>query len=666
MDQDIKILLISSNENLQNNICSYLERCSIDLELSITGDFESSKKIIREFTPSIVFCDIDIEFLFPIISWLKAYDDILPIAVISDMTKEDIALQAMNSGACDVVMKDRLFRMPLIIKRESYTSKIQREIKKTNQKIYKLNEEIILRSFKNNDNPTSLNFDSGISDTSQSDSEVIKLFMNEIIENIPEILTIKRVSDFRYIYANNSIEGLLGIPREYFIGKTDYDIFPAIHATFYRKKDKELVETNRSIVIDDNFIQNSDGENLLFQTKRVLIYNSNGKPTFIIGISENITESKHDKIELEKSEMRFSRFFQSSPIASSIVRVSDLCVIDVNDSYLDILEQHRNDIIGRRMSDLSIWDNPQQRSELIKRAIYRQPVRDEEVKVRTKSGKTLTLLMSIEFVQTEDAEPWLLFMALDVTKRIEAEKEALQALEKEKELNQMKSRFISMISHEFRTPLTAIMLSTDLLKTYGSTWSNEEREKHFKRIQATVLSMTQLMEKVLTLGHLESGNMEFKPERVDIDAYLKSIADTVEFTFAGDHVIQYSFQGECLNAFADESLLSLIVNNLLTNAAKYSPKGAPIKFDAKCDNKELTFKITDKGIGIPENDLQSIFQTFYRATNVGSTNGYGLGLSIVKKCVDSHYGKIQIESKESIGTTFIVTVPITSKVSTER
>lgn len=215
-----------------------------------------------------------------------------------------------------------------------------------------------------------------------------------------------------------------------------------------------------------------------------------------------------------------------------------------------------------------------------------------------------------------------------------------------------------MISHELRTPLTTIMLSADLLKRFGDKWSEEERLKHFQRIQDTVLKMTQLMENVLTVGRLEAGKFDFHPESLDIPSFCNTIVENIEFNNAGKYKIIYVIHGEEKGVRADENLLWLILSNLLSNAIKYSPLHSEVNFDVQFSENEIEFIIADHGIGIPQKDLENLFQLFYRATNVGVTSGYGLGLNIVKRCVQAHGGTIKVDSKENEGTIFTVKIPI--------
>lgn len=245
----------------------------------------------------------------------------------------------------------------------------------------------------------------------------------------------------------------------------------------------------------------------------------------------------------------------------------------------------------------------------------------------------------------------------DVTLRRQAEEDLRNALEKEKELNELKSRFISMTSHEFRTPLTTISTASWILRQHIDKLNETERNKRFDRIQQAITQMTQLMDEILTLGKATAGRLKCEPAPLNLDAFCRELVDELRVT---THTIAYITQGNCNEALMDEKLLRHILPNLITNAIKYSPEKSEVRFELTCDTVNATFRVTDQGIGIPPKDQEHIFESFHRAQNVGRITGTGLGLAIAKRAVDAHNGHITFESREGIGTTFIVVLPLNS------
>ena len=237
------------------------------------------------------------------------------------------------------------------------------------------------------------------------------------------------------------------------------------------------------------------------------------------------------------------------------------------------------------------------------------------------------------------------------------EAELRLALEKEKELSQLRSEFMSLISHEFRTPLTTILSSDQLLQRYGKRLSDEKQQNHHERIQNAVGYMTQLLDDVLLIGTAEAGKLKFEPTLIDLVAFCRDLVETLQMN-TNQHKLLFVSDSEELYAQMDKKLLGHIFTNLLSNAIKFSPKGGIVQFDLVSFSESVILRIQDNGIGIPAKDLPQLFESFSRASNVDCIQGTGLGLTIVKKSVDLHGGQIAVESEVGIGTTFTVTLPL--------
>jgi PAS domain S-box-containing protein len=248
----------------------------------------------------------------------------------------------------------------------------------------------------------------------------------------------------------------------------------------------------------------------------------------------------------------------------------------------------------------------------------------------------------------------------NITDRKQAEAEIRNALEQERELRELKSRFISMASHEFRTPLATIMASSDLLKSFGHKLSEEKKIERLNKIQKEVNSMTQLLEDVLLIGKAESGYVEFNPTLLDVPTLCRDILDEVELT-SDRHFFTFEVTSreitEISPALVDEKLLRHILTNLLSNAVKYSPHGGKVSLLLQYDLASITFQIQDQGIGIPLADQGHLFEPFHRGSNAGSIAGTGLGLAIIKFAANLHGGSIQFVSTVGVGSTFTVSIP---------
>lgn len=246
----------------------------------------------------------------------------------------------------------------------------------------------------------------------------------------------------------------------------------------------------------------------------------------------------------------------------------------------------------------------------------------------------------------------------DITTRKQAEEEMLRALEKERELSTLKSRFVSLTSHEFRTPLTAILSSAEMLEYYGPTWTEERKGEHLRRIQAGVKYMTSLLDDILIIGKADAGKLEFSPKRLDVLQYCRDLVEELGLIDKGRHTLKFEGPSGSIPARVDETLLRHILSNVLSNALKYSPPGSAVQFELAQRDDQVVFRIQDQGIGIPPDDLAHLFETFHRASNARNIAGTGLGMAIVKRSVDLHGGTIEVASEVGAGTTVTVALPL--------
>jgi signal transduction histidine kinase len=245
-----------------------------------------------------------------------------------------------------------------------------------------------------------------------------------------------------------------------------------------------------------------------------------------------------------------------------------------------------------------------------------------------------------------------------VATRERAETEVQRALAQEKELGELKSRFVSMVSHEFRTPLGIISSSAEILDAYLERLSADERKSNLRDITDATRHMARMMEEVLLLGRVEAGKLACRPAPLDLTIFGQRLIDEVASATNRRCPIQFTATSGLPEAQADEGLLRHIFTNLLNNASKYSPPGGTVEFRVEARDQLALFTVRDRGIGIPEADARLLFQAFHRGRNVGDTPGTGLGMTIVKRCVELHGGKIAFESKEGHGATFIVALPL--------
>lgn len=247
-------------------------------------------------------------------------------------------------------------------------------------------------------------------------------------------------------------------------------------------------------------------------------------------------------------------------------------------------------------------------------------------------------------------------IAQDITFRKKAELQLESALKNERELNELKSRFVAMASHEFRTPLTSILSSVGLIEAYNQRDQPEKINKHIKRIKTSVNNLTSILNEFLSLEKLETGKVQFNPVYVEIGEFINDILEEIQLIAKENQFILHTHTGN-LKVYIDRYLVKNILINLLSNAIKYSQSGKNIELITEMTEGQLIFLVKDKGMGIPEEDQKQMFSRFFRATNVYNIKGTGLGLTIVKHYLDLMGGRISFVSKLNVGTTFKVVIP---------
>ncbi|MBI3867141.1 MAG: hypothetical protein HY299_01305 [Verrucomicrobia bacterium] len=246
----------------------------------------------------------------------------------------------------------------------------------------------------------------------------------------------------------------------------------------------------------------------------------------------------------------------------------------------------------------------------------------------------------------------------EVAARERAEEELRLALRAEKELGELRNSFVSMVSHQFRTPLGSILSSTEILDYYSQQLTPEKRQKHFRTIHEAVQRMAGLVDEVLIFNRSESGKMEFRPGPLDLEALCRKLIEEVQSATSRRCPIHLDIANGLTQAVGDESLLRHLLTNLLDNAVRYSPAGAAVRMSVTRQGPHARLQVIDQGAGIPEADLKKLFTAFHRGSNTRGTPGTGLGMVIAKRCVDRHGGRIDVQSKVGEGTTVTVTLPL--------
>ncbi|MDO6429516.1 ATP-binding protein [Flavitalea sp. BT771] len=245
----------------------------------------------------------------------------------------------------------------------------------------------------------------------------------------------------------------------------------------------------------------------------------------------------------------------------------------------------------------------------------------------------------------------------DITEQMKAEEEMKQALRREKDLNEMKSRFVTLASHEFKTPLSVILSSTSLIEKYSAPEMEDKRMRHVHRIKSNVKNLRQILSDFLSLEKLEEGVIKNNPTPTDLHQLAEEAILDMEESCKPGQTIALEVNGDPRMVNVDDHLLRNILNNLISNAVKYSPESAPIRCILQFQPETVNFMVVDTGIGIPAEEQEHLFERFFRAANTSGISGTGLGLSIVRRYLDLMDGRIEVSSEPGKGSIFTIMLP---------
>jgi PAS domain S-box-containing protein len=383
-----------------------------------------------------------------------------------------------------------------------------------------------------------------------------------------------------------------------------------------------------------------------------------GGRSIIQAIIIDIAERNAAEEALRQSEEKFKQLYELSPLGMAQVNW-DGSFVQVNSSFAKIIGYTREEI-----TKLTYWDVTPREYEQAELAVLDQLRRvghfgPHEKEYFHKDGHRVPVVLNGMLVATPDGKGQLWGIVEDTTERKRAEAELHKAIAREKELGELRSNFVSMVSHEFRTPLGIIMSSAEILSEYFDQLEQAERGEHLHSITRNAKRMGDMMEEVLVLSRLDAGKMEFQPAPLDLGGLCARMVD--EVLSATDRRCPIDLHAEGVGregAKADERLMRHIFINLLTNAVKYSEAGQPVVFELRREGANAMCSIRDRGIGIPPEDREWLFNAFQRGRNVGQRPGTGIGLVIVKRCVDLHGGAIELESAPGSGTNVTVSLPL--------
>lgn len=660
----IKVLIIEDKDNYVNIAERILLIAGYSTECLTVKTIKDILFQVKTLSPDIILCDYYLNEICCLDAFeaVKATGIDIPFIVLSESIPESTAIDLMETGVRDYLTNENISRLIPIIKREMKYANERKEMRKIQAKLK--NKNVNLEALLKEKTLQFEEINQQLIDEVEQRTKTLELlndtqkFMDTILENLPLTIYAKDPYTHRFQFINQTGELLTGLKKEDILGKKVEDLIPKFAMEIFTNSDEKLVSGELEMDTLEVVATMEHNISKKMLSKKMVIKDKYNQPKHIIGIVEDLNKRERVENDLEKSEILLSLLFNQNPVAFCVFNEKTGIIENVNDSFLNLFEYKRYEVLNKSIENLTIWYNKQTKDSILCKLREKCSIKSQETSFLTRNGIKKVVLLSGDQFGFED-DKWIILSMLDISDKKEAEIEMHNALKIELDLSDMKSRLISMISHELRTPLTTIMLAADMLKRYGNVWDNENKNKQYIRIQQTVMEMTKMIENVLLMEKLDTGKFQYNPERIDLDSFCTALVESINFHIKEDSLVSYKYLKGCNNIMLDENLLRLILCNLLNNAIKFNTDGNSIHLNVFCYRNEAFFEVKDNGRGIPSDEVKNIFDTFYRCKNSIGTNGYGLGLTIVKKAVEAHQGCIYVDSIENLGTKFTVVLPIT-------
>lgn len=376
----------------------------------------------------------------------------------------------------------------------------------------------------------------------------------------------------------------------------------------------------------------------------------------------DISEFKGTQKAISANQASFSTLAETTQTIIFIVQDERICY--VNSAMEKLSGYKKAELLDNFDLNKLVKHQANRRSPLPEQTSSHLP-QYQEIQIVTKSGQERWLACSVGRIDFTD-KPAELLMAIDITTRKHAEVEVRQALEQAKQLGILKERFVSMLCHQFRTPLNIVSFCADLLKRHAHQWTEEKQLPYLEHIQIAALQIAQLLDEILSFGKLEAAQLKFEPKSIDIEQLCTEIVEQIQLASDSQTKIKFTLKSDRSVCYLDDKLLQPILTNILANASKYSPPGSTVELKVTCQSQEAVFQVKDCGIGIPERDRAQLFEPFHRGSNVDSIPGTGLGLAMVKTLVELHGGSISVDSEVNVGSTFTIVLPVIGEPPVEQ
>ncbi|MDJ1174022.1 PAS domain S-box protein [Roseofilum capinflatum] len=478
----------------------------------------------------------------------------------------------------------------------------------------------------------------------------------------------------RILYVNHAFTRMTGYTLEEVIGQT-----PRILQG--PKTDRQKLEQVRTSLAQwqpltmELINYRQDGSEFWVEFSLVPVANKHNEYTHWVSIQRDITERKHTEEALRRSEERFRSLIEN---ALDIITLLDRRgnIDYASPSVEKVLGYSPTQLMGQNFFDFVHPDDSQKIYQHTLNSLDSEDVLlPMEFRARHQDG-SWRILEAVTHRDQSVSDPGgvtercrgvetspelrIVVNSRDITARKRLNEVKL-ALEREKELHTLKTRFFSMASHEFRTPLSTALAATQLLEQSSHLHQAEDplkRSRNLRRIQDAIKQIIHLLDDILTINRAEAGKLEFNPEPLDLQKFCRQLLEEIQLSAGHQYPLKLRSNDHNPCVYLDKKLLRSILSNLLSNAIKYSPVGSEVELSLTVEPQQIVFAISDRGIGISPEDQKHLFEPFQRGQNVGNIPGTGLGLVVTKKCVELQGGTLRVESQIDLGTTLTVILPL--------
>jgi PAS domain S-box-containing protein len=387
-----------------------------------------------------------------------------------------------------------------------------------------------------------------------------------------------------------------------------------------------------------------------------MLRDSTGKTIGSVAVNRDITARKHAESALRQNEAYLRAVVTGTPSILFALDTDGIFTM-LEGKSLEAADLEPGSLVGQSAFDPSHHFIPHMKDH------FQVALTGQEVASIEQINK---IIFDVRYspLSAEDGEViGVIGVAADITeherlRQEQLENEKLQfALKKEQELNEFRMQFMSLVSHDFRTPLTVIQTSASMMQTYRDRLTAAQIDKRVEQISTQILRLTEMLDAVMLVMRGQSGRLEFNPAATNLREFCEDVAATMRTTTGDNQNLTLRAKGDINAVQVDQELLRHILLNLISNAIKYSPDGGTITVTVVREESDIVIRVSDQGIGIPPEDQKRLFQPYQRASNTGSIKGTGLGLSIVKLCAEAHTGNVSVASQPGGGSTFTVVLP---------